>query len=113
MHLVKADVTFPNQGSRKHYLNGNKINMSNNNRTFWFSSHLTVGQCVCVCLYFVFGFLEKFFCFLRTLCKYIVVGGFNICCKPSFHLSLKTMKKTMLFMIKSGDIDDADYTCPS
>lgn len=39
----------------------------------------------------------------------------NICCTPSFHLSLEMMKKTMIFMNNSGDVDDAeaDYTCPS
>jgi len=39
----------------------------------------------------------------------------NICCMPSFHLSLEMMKKTMIFMNNSGDVDDseADYTCPS
>lgn len=57
---------------------------------------------------------RKSFCFWKTLCKYCW-WKINICCTPSFHLSLEMMKKTMIFMNNSGDVDDAeaDYTCPS
>lgn len=97
--------------------------MSNNIFFFLpFGSHLTVGQCVCMCVLgvLVLGcFLyktvrRKSFCFWKTLCKYCW-WKINICCTLSFHLSLEMMKKTMIFMNNSGDVDDAeaDYTCPS
>ena len=96
--------------------------MSNN--IFFLSVHiwLLVSVCVCVCLVFLccFYFLtkprgkKKIPLFLKTLCKYCW-WKIYICCMPSFHLSLEMMKKTMIFMNNSGDVDDAeaDYTCPS
>lgn len=78
---------------------------------------------MCVLGVLVLGFIslqnhqrkkKSSFFFGKTLCKYCW-WKINICCTPSFHLSLEMMKKTMIFMNNSGDVDDAeaDYTCPS
>lgn len=125
-HLVRTNVTSPNQGLSKHYSNSNKwiwkTIMSNNIFYFflftfdcWSVCMYVCAWCSCVGVYFFpKPWEEKAFCFWKTLCKYCW-WKINICCTPSFHLSLEMMTKTTIFMNNSGDVDDteADYTCPS
>lgn len=125
-HLVRTNVTSPNQGLSKHYLNSNKwiwkTIMSNNIFYFflftfdcWSVCMYVCAWCSCVGVYFFpKPWEEKAFCFWKTSCKYCW-WKINICCTLSFHLSLEMMTKTMIFMNNSGDVDDteADYTCPS
>lgn len=97
--------------------------MSNNIFFFLLLVHiwLLVSVYVCVCLVFLcwVNFFTKPWeenpSVFEKLYVNIVGEKFNICCTPSFHLSLEMMKKTMIFMNNSGDVDDAeaDYTCPS
>lgn len=83
-HLVKTNVTSPNQGSSIIWMVTRwiwKTTMSNN-IYFSFCSHLTVGQCVCMCvlgvlvlgLFLYKNVIRRSFCFWKL---YVNIVGEN------------------------------------